>query len=49
MVTACDTWQNMMGGNNSMGMDNWSWNWQQIIGSLLIGFLFGYIVARRKS
>jgi len=48
MVAACNTGQSMMGGNNSMGMENWIWNWPQIIGSLLIGFLLGFLVARRK-
>jgi len=37
--------QGMMHGSRSMGMVGW--NWAQILVSLGIGFLLGYLVARR--
>jgi len=51
IIAACDTEQGMMnGGGRSMNMGNW--NWVPILISLglglLIGFLLGYLVARRK-
>lgn len=48
MVVACDTGQNMMGGNNSMGLDNWNYNWPQIIGGFLGGLVIGFFLGRRK-
>jgi len=48
LTVACDTGQGMMhGGNNSMNMGNW--NWPLILISLGIGFLIGYLVARRRK
>jgi hypothetical protein len=38
--------QGMMHGSRSMGTA--SWNWAQIFISVGIGFLIGYIVARRN-
>ena len=48
VVAACDTGQSMMHGDNSMGMDNWGWNWPLAIGSLLVGILIGFLIGRRK-
>lgn len=48
IMTACDTGQRMMhvdGRSLEMG----TWNWLQILISLGIGFLIGYIVARKRS
>jgi hypothetical protein len=38
--------QGMMHGSRSMGAA--SWNWAQILVSAGIGFLLGYLAARRK-
>jgi hypothetical protein len=47
IMAACDTEQGMMhGGGWSMNMGNW--NWAPILISLVIGFLLGYLVARRR-
>jgi hypothetical protein len=47
VIVACDTEQGMMhGGDRSMYMGNW--NWIQILISLCLGFLLGYLVFRRK-
>jgi len=48
MVSACDTGQSMMHGDNSMGMDNWNYSWPQIIGGFLGGLIIGFLVGRRK-
>lgn len=48
MLAACDTGQSMMGGNNSMGMDSWNYNWLQIIGGFLGGLVIGFLLGRRK-
>jgi len=48
IVTACNSGQSMMGGNNSMGMDNWNYNWPQIIGGFLGGLVIGYFLGRKK-
>jgi len=48
IIVACDTEQGMMhGGGRSMDMG--SWNWVPILISLVIGFLLGYLVARRRK
>jgi hypothetical protein len=47
IIVACDTEQGMMhGGGRSMDIGNW--NWLPILISLGIGFLLGYLVARRR-
>ena len=50
VVAACDQDRGMMHGNFSMGRDHW--NWGQILISLSIGliggFLLGQVTARRK-
>ncbi len=49
LVSACDNTQGMMQGRGNGGsMDMGNWNWLQILISLGIGFLLGYLVARRK-
>lgn len=41
------TWMSgMMHGSRSLGMANW--NWAQILVSLILGFLIGLLVSRRK-
>jgi hypothetical protein len=46
-LTACDNGQGMMyGGGRSMYMGNW--NWVLILIGIIIGFLLGYLVARRR-
>jgi flagellar biosynthesis protein FliR len=48
VMVACDTEQGMMhGGGQSMNMGNW--NWVQILIGMIIGFLLGYLVARRRK
>ena len=48
VLVACDTEQGMMhGGGRSMDMGNW--NWVPILISLVIGFLLGYLVARKRK
>jgi len=48
ITEACNTGQGMMhGGGRSMDMG--SWNWVPILISLVIGFLLGYLVARRRK
>lgn len=48
VFAACDTQQGMMnGGGSSMTMGNW--NWVGILIGLIIGFLSGYLVARRRK
>jgi len=47
VLFACDTQQGMMhGGGNSMNMGNW--NWVLILLGIIIVFLLGYLVARRR-
>lgn len=49
LVAACDNTQGMMQGRGiGRSMDMGNWNWLQILISLGIGFLLGYLVARRK-
>jgi LPXTG-motif cell wall-anchored protein len=36
----------MHGGGGSMDMGNW--NWALILIGIIIGFLFGYLIARRR-
>lgn len=48
VLVACDNQQVMMnGGGGSSYMGNW--NWPGILISLAIGFLIGYLVARRRK
>jgi ElaB/YqjD/DUF883 family membrane-anchored ribosome-binding protein len=48
LLAACDTQQEMMhGGGGSSYMGNW--NWPGILIGLAIGFLAGYLVARRRK
>ena len=48
IIVACDSEQGMMhGGNGSMNMGNW--NWVLILLGLIIVFLLGYLVARRRK
>ena len=51
ILTACDTGHGMMPGSSSTGMGHW--NWGQILFSLgigiLLGFLLGLVVAKRKK
>ena len=48
ITVACDTEQGMMyGSGGSMDMGNW--NWVQILIGIVIGFLLGYLVARRRK
>ena len=50
VVAACDQDRGMMHGNISVGRDHW--NWGQILISLAIGlvggFILGQVTARRK-
>jgi membrane associated rhomboid family serine protease len=48
MVAACNSGQGMMHGNNSLGMDNLSYNWPQIIGGFLGGLIVGFLLGRKK-
>lgn len=48
IIVACDTEQGMMHGNGG-SMDTGSWNWAPILISLVIGFLLGYLVARKRK
>jgi membrane associated rhomboid family serine protease len=48
MVAACNSGPGMMGGNNSMGMDNLNYNWPQIIGGFLGGLVIGFLLGRKK-
>jgi LPXTG-motif cell wall-anchored protein len=46
-VVACDNEQGMMhGGGRSMDMGNW--NWLLILIGIIIVFLLGYLVVRRR-
>ena len=48
VLVTCDTQQGMMhGGGSSMNMGNW--NWIQILIGIILGFLLGYLFARRKK
>lgn len=47
ITVACDPNQEMMNGNGYATMN--SWNWLQILVSLGIGFLIGFLVFRRKK
>ena len=48
VLEACDTQQGMMhGGGSSMNMGNW--NWIQILIGIILGFLLGYLFARRRK
>ena len=47
ITVACDTEQGMMHGSGG-SMDMGNWNWVQILISLGVGFLLGYLVARRR-
>jgi hypothetical protein len=48
VLVACDTQQGMMhGGGSSMNMGNW--NWIQILIGIILGFLLGYLFARRRK
>ena len=48
IIVACDSEQGMMhGGSGSMNMGNW--NWVLILLGLIIVFLLGYLVARRRK
>lgn len=48
VLVACDSGQGMMhGGGWSMYTGNWIW--LQIMICLAVGFLLGYLVARRKK
>jgi len=50
IIVACNNEQGMMHGSSSMGMSNW--NWVQILTSLglglILGFIIGTIVSKRK-
>ena len=48
IIVACDTQQGMMHGSGG-SMDMGNWNWVQILISLGVGFLLGYLVARRRK
>ena len=48
VITACNNEQGMMnGGGGSMNMGNW--NWVLILLGIIIVFLLGYFVARRRK
>jgi hypothetical protein len=48
MIVSCNNGQGMMhGGGTSMYMG--SWNWVLILLGIIIGFLLGYLVARRRK
>ena len=47
IIVACDTQQGMM-HRSDWSMNTGNWNWVPILISLGIGFLLGYLVARRK-
>jgi len=48
LIVACDNQQGMMhGGGSSMNMGNW--NWVLILLGIIIVFLLGYLVARRRK
>jgi LPXTG-motif cell wall-anchored protein len=48
IIVACDSEQGMMhGGRGSMNSGNW--NWILILLGLIILFLLGYLVARRRK
>ncbi len=48
VFTACENQQGMMhGGGGSTYMGNW--NWPGILIGLALGFLAGYLVARRRK
>ena len=48
IIVACDTEQGMMHGDGG-SMDMGNWNWVPILISLVIGFLLGYLVARKRK
>jgi|PlaIllAssembly_1097288.scaffolds.fasta_scaffold1358593_1 uncharacterized membrane protein len=51
IIVSSATGQDMMQGNNSGGMATWNWI-QSLIScaiGILIGFLFGFLTARRKT
>lgn len=48
VIVACDTQQGMMhSGGSSMNMGNW--NWILLLLGIIIVFLLGYLVARRRE
>jgi len=48
LIVACDNQQGMMhGGGSSMNMGNW--NWVLILLGIIIVFLLGYLVVRRRK
>jgi LPXTG-motif cell wall-anchored protein len=48
IIVACESEQGMMhGGSGSMNMGNW--NWVLILLGIIIVFLLGYLVARRRK
>ena len=48
VITACNNEQGMMnGGGGSMNMGNW--NWVLILLGIIIVFLLGYLVVRRRK
>jgi hypothetical protein len=48
IIVACDNQPGMMHGNGgSSYMGNW--NWIQILVGIILGFLLGYLFARRKK
>jgi len=48
LIVACDNQQGMMhGGGSSMNMGNW--NWVLILLGIIIVFLLGYLIARRRK
>jgi len=50
IMGACDTWEGKIQGSNSIAMANW--NWAQILISLglgiLLGFVLGLAVSKKK-
>ena len=48
LIVACDTEHGMMHGDG-WSMDMGTWNWVPILISLVIGFLLGYLVARKRK
>jgi hypothetical protein len=50
IMVACDTQQDMMHGNNSMGMNHWNWSQTLIIiGTVcLVGLILWYVISKRK-
>jgi len=48
ITVACDTEQGMMHGSGG-SMDMGNWNWVLILLGIIIVFLLGYLVARRRK